>query len=83
MKEFINVVGNKACLIVEYWLSARSDWRNWCGFVSKMVREEVEIRLLQSWLLNDINMTRGEDVKTHKATCVCVCVREKACGCVC
>lgn len=28
MKEFINMVGNKGCLSVEYWLCERSDWSN-------------------------------------------------------
>lgn len=37
IKEFINMVGNKGRLSVEYWLRVRSDWSNWWGFVGRNV----------------------------------------------
>lgn len=37
MKEFINMVGNKGCLSVEYWLCERRNCSNWWDLQGRML----------------------------------------------
>lgn len=53
--EFINMVGNKGCLSVEYWLCERSDWRN----LMRFARKDVSVRSgPSSRLLDYMNKTQ-------------------------